>query len=78
MCREILETGQVLVKRPDAEELRAIRAGTWTYERICEYAEAEDKALNDVVKLSKLPAHPDLQKIQELIFNMTLRFNEKK
>lgn len=75
MCREILETGKVLVKRPDAEELRAIRAGAWTYERVCEFAESEDIALNEVVKQSKLPAGPDLKKIQEIVYDMTLRFN---
>lgn len=75
MCREILETGQVLVKRPDAEELRAIRAGAWTYEKICEFAEAEDEALNEVVKKSKLPAVPNMQKIQDIIYDMTLEFS---
>lgn len=76
MCREILETGQVLVKRPDAEELRAIRAGAWTYARVCEFAEAEDIALNDVVKKSKLPASPDLGKIQKIVFDMIMKFNQ--
>lgn len=75
MCREILETGQVLVKRPDAEELRAIRAGAWSYQHVCEFAEQEDKALNEAVKYSKLPSSPDLTKIQELVYDMTLSFN---
>lgn len=75
MCREILETGQVLVKRPDAEELRAIRAGAWTYEKICEFAEVEDEALNEVVKKSKLPSTPDMAKIQNIVYDMTLEFS---
>lgn len=75
MCREILETGQVLVKRPDAEELRAIRSGAWSYTQVCEFAEAEDKALNEIVQSSKLPAGPDSAKIQELVYEMTLEFN---
>lgn len=75
MCREILETGQVLVKRPDAEELRAIRKGAWSYTQVCEFAEAEDQALNEVVKVSKLPSAPDSAKIQELVYEMTLEFN---
>lgn len=75
MCREILETGQVLVKRPDAEELRAIRMGTWSYEHICDFAENEDRELNEVAKKSKLKSHPDMNKIQELVFSMILEFN---
>lgn len=75
MCREILETGNVLVKRPDAEELRAIRAGTWSYEEICEFAEAEDKALNEIIKQSKLPSAPDMDKIQKIVYEMILTFN---
>lgn len=77
MCREILETGQVLVKRPDAEELRAIRAGTWTYARVCEFAEVEDISLNESVKNSKLPSSPDTEKVQEIVFNMVMRFHGK-
>src|SRR6185312_2002206 len=46
MCREILERGEVVVKRPDREELLAIRAGAWTYEQIVEWAEKEDAALD--------------------------------
>lgn len=75
MCREILETGQVLVKRPDAEELRMIRSGSWSYEGICEFAEAEDKALSEVVKQSKLPSAPDMERIQEIVYSMILNFN---
>lgn len=75
MCREILETGQVLVKRPDAEELRAIRCGDWSYEGICTFAENEDRELNEVAKKSKLKSHPDMNKIQELVFSMILDFN---
>jgi len=66
MCREILERGEVVVKRPDREELLAIRAGAWTYEQIVEWAEKEDAALDDVAKASKLPHHPDRKKLDAL------------
>ena len=78
MCREILETGNVLVKRPDAEELRAIRLGLWSYEKVCEFAEKEDYELNDIMKKSILPSNPDNNKIQEIVYNMTLEFNRVK
>lgn len=60
MCREILETGKVLVKRPDAEELLAIRNGAWSYDQIVEWAEKEDKSLEEVYKnCTILPKEPD-------------------
>lgn len=37
MGYEILTTGQVLVKRPDAEELLAIKNGAWSYEKVMEH-----------------------------------------
>jgi uncharacterized protein len=70
MCREILETGKVIVKRPDAEELLAIRAGAWPYERLVEWAEAEDKALEELAKTSMLPKSPDLGAIDALCIDL--------
>jgi uncharacterized protein len=63
MCREILTTGKVVVRRPDAAELLAIRAGAWEYERIVEWAEREDQALQDVAAQSALPKAPDVHRI---------------
>lgn len=66
MCREILTTGKVIVKRPDAEELLAIRAGAWEYDRLLEWAESEDAAQELLAKESKLPHSPDRNKLDEL------------
>ena len=66
MCREILETGKVIVRRPDAEELLAIRGGAWPYEKLREWAESEDAALEEVAKTSALPKTPDFEKIDSL------------
>lgn len=73
MGREILERGEVLVRRPDAEELRAIRAGAWTYERIVAWAEAEDAALADVEARSPLPKVPDARAIEDLCVDLVER-----
>lgn len=75
MAREILEDGTVRVKRPDAEELLAIRNGAWTYEQIVEFAEKEDVALNEVVKNCKLPKVPDFQFFDSLVREMILQFS---
>ncbi len=57
MGKEVLETGKIIVKRPDAEELLAIRNGSMTYEEIVEYAEDMD---NDIK--TNLLKNTDLQK----------------
>jgi uncharacterized protein len=75
MAREILETGEVKVLRPDAEELRSIRNGAWDYERLVEFARTEDVALNDVMHKSKLKPKPDMQELHNLICEMVFEFN---
>jgi uncharacterized protein len=63
MCREILETGHVNVKRKDAAELLSIRNGAWTLKELCEYAESEDKELDSVCEKSILPEQPNMKEI---------------
>lgn len=71
MCREVLETGKVIVKRPDREELLAIRNGAWTYDKLIEFAESEEKSLNDLYNTSAtLPKTPDKKKIDSLCIKL--------
>jgi hypothetical protein len=67
MCKEILQTGKVIVKRPDREELLAIRNGAWTYDQLIEFAEREDKELTELYNTTKiLPKTPDKDKLEKL------------
>jgi predicted nucleotidyltransferase len=66
MCREILAEGRVVVKRPDRDELLAIRNGAWTYEQIVEWAERQDVELTELADRSPLPHAPDRNFLQEL------------
>lgn len=77
MAREILTEHVVRVKRPDAEELLAIRNGAWSYEKIVEFAESEDIALNELVKTCTLPKVPDINLFHNIVNNMILQFNGK-
>jgi predicted nucleotidyltransferase len=71
MCREVLTTGKVIVKRPDREELLAIRNGAWTYEQLIEFAEREDIALNELYSSTNvLPKVPDSNKIDQLCIEL--------
>ena len=61
MGQEILETGFVLVKRPDAAELLDIRNGKLSYEEIVEYGEHMDDYVRNVAyKQSDLPREVNL------------------
>lgn len=66
MCREILVTGRVLVRRPDAEELVSIRNGAWSYDKLREWADTEDAALEELAKTSPLPKSPDIESIDRV------------
>ena len=73
MGSEILETGKVNVWRgiggtDDAEELSAIRAGAWSYDRLVGYAEDLDARLTRLYMEGALavPKHPDRNAIDDL------------
>lgn len=66
MCREILETGKVFVKRTDREELLAIRSGAWTYEQLVEWASEQDKQMDALYEVSPLPRTPDVSRLDAL------------
>lgn len=70
MAREILTMGQILVRRPDALELLAIRDGAWTYEQVIAFAESEFAALTELMKTSKLPEEPDWSRLDALCIRL--------
>ena len=59
MCVEILEGKGVLVCRSDADELKAIRNGSWSYEQVVEHAEECDHKAEELYKTTTLPKAPD-------------------
>jgi predicted nucleotidyltransferase len=73
MCREILTTGKVLVRRPDAEELLAIRAGAWSYEALVEWAATQDREMDALYESSKLPHSPNSQMLDHLCMSIVER-----
>lgn len=74
MCREIMETGNVIVKRPDREELLAIRSGAWSLEKLVEWATYEDNCMNELYINSKLPKSPNRDAIEKLMMELIEEF----
>jgi predicted nucleotidyltransferase len=66
MCREILVDGTLVVRRPDADELLAIRHGAWAYDDLVTWAEAADAEMQVLVKTSPLPHAPSLPALDAL------------
>lgn len=74
MCREVLTTGKVIVKRPDREELLTIRNGAWSYDQLIEFADREDKELTELYSSTiVLPKMPDREKLDKLCIQLVER-----
>lgn len=70
MGHEILTTGQVVVKRPDRDELLAIRDGAWSYDELIEQAEGLHAQVLAAAKISTLPAKPDHAALHSLCIEL--------
>ena len=70
MSHEILRDGEVIVRRPDAEELLAIRDGAFDYDQLVETAERMDAELNDLYEKSTLPHSADKEAINDLFMHI--------
>jgi len=69
-CREVLVDHTINVHRPDAEELKAVRNGAWTYDRLIEWAEEQETLLDALYETSTLPHKPDVKKLDALCMEL--------
>ncbi len=67
MGEEALSQEELIVKRPDAEELLAIRNGAWTYEEILAYADDMDEKIKELYKTTNLPKKPNLKRVSRIL-----------
>ena len=68
---EALQTGQIIVKRPDAAELLSIRNGAWTYDQLVKYADDMDKYIReDLYPKTHLRKTPDIHLAAKLIIEI--------
>ena len=83
MAREITTEGKLIVLRPNSKELKDIRSGkafedgTWSYEKIIEFAEKENEELNKLVINSPLPEKPNDKLLKQIAYEMIMEFNGK-
>lgn len=68
MLKELLLYGEMIVKRPDAKELLAIRQGEWSLEKLMDAVDALRAELNDIYDTKKyvIPHKLDRCEISDL------------
>ena len=69
MGLEILRDAEVNVRRPDAEELLAIRNGEFSYDELVQMAKDLEAKVIEAEKTTMLPKVPDHKFINELLFD---------
>lgn len=75
MGSEILETGRVKIKRPDAQELLAVRNGSWDYAQFMGYAADMSNKIEYLAKKSSLPTEPDKAKLNSILTKTIQEFD---
>ena len=67
---EALITGEINVFRYDAVELKDIKEGKWTKEKVEKEADRLNKLLSEALVKSDLPPKPDKEKIEDLLIEI--------
>jgi len=71
MGEEILTTGEVRVKRPDAKELLEVRNGEWEYNDLVDWATRKDRFIRDTCyNTTTLPKRPDIKFAANLLMDL--------
>jgi len=69
---EALETGEYNTRRPDAEELLAIRRGEWSLEKVLREGDALLARMNAAATRSPLPERVEREAVSEMLVELTL------
>lgn len=62
---EFIQTGNLTVYRPDAQELLEIKRGEWPLTKVREISESLFEQFKDTEKNSTLPEEPDYKRVEE-------------
>lgn len=70
MCREILVDHKVVVKRPDREEILAVKNGMWKYDELIEWAKQQEITLDHLYETSTLRKEADRSALHKLCIEL--------
>jgi predicted nucleotidyltransferase len=74
MAEEILTEGKVIVRRPDAKELLAIRNGSFDYDQLITWAAEQDEKLEKLYATSPLQNSPNREAIDALLIELRQQY----
>ena len=77
MGMEILTDHKVVVKRPDREEILAVKNGAWSYEQVMEFAQNMQKKLDEAYKATTLPKSVNYEKVNALYHKLFEEYHSK-
>lgn len=77
MAIEILQAGEIIVERPNREELLAVRAGQWEYDDLITRAQAKMAQVEAAFEKSTLPEQPDEEAIDKLLAELRNAFYQE-
>jgi hypothetical protein len=78
MGEETLMTGEVVVRRPDAQELLDIRDGAFSYNELIKWAEDKDTYIRNILyNKSSLPKKPNVKLAAEVLMEVQDRYWSK-
>ena len=78
MGHEIISQGTVIVKRPDREELLAIKNGKWSYDTILEYSKNLQSQLDIDYKTTQLPKSVDFTRLNDFYHELIAEYHNEK
>ncbi len=62
-----MNTGELIVERADAQELKDIKMGKWGIERVTQEAQKLFKEMEKAKDESPLPEHIDFDRVNDLV-----------
>lgn len=71
---EFLKTGELVVTRPDRDELIAIKTGQWPLEKVKKTAQQLFVDMQDAYDASTLPDNPDMSGIDKLVQSILMDY----
>lgn len=74
MAIEILSEQKIIVRRPNRQELLAIRAGEFEYDELIQKAQAKIEQVEQLYLTTQLPEQPDKAKIEQVLQSIRADF----
>lgn len=72
---EILTTGTLSVRHPQADLLRSVRQGAWTYEELIEWSEEQEAKIHTLAAQKPLPHSPNRKELDAFVTELILEHN---